>query len=180
MKTMLVSGFLIISVLAFGQEQNKKDTLTRKEKKELSKASEAKAIARLDSLINNQTWVMEAHTLVGKYNDMLPINTSLNFVIVNKKEGTIQLVFRNVPNWNGIGGTTLEGEIQSYKVSKTGDNFLVTGTLFGNQGSITFRLIPNIYTSTIELSGSFGDKVKLTGNIVSPEESSAFKGTNIY
>jgi len=180
MKALLITGFLFLSLLAFGQQRDKSDTLSRSERRELAKKEEEKAKAYMDSLINNQTWVLQAHTVVGKYNDYHVLNSVLNFVSVNKQEGTIQLVFRNVPNWNGIGGTTLEGEIQRYKVVKQGDNYIVSGTLFGNQGAITFRMYPSIYTATIELSGSFGDRVKLRGNLISPEESAIFKGSNVY
>lgn len=180
MKRVLSYILIIVFLASFGSvtyAQNKdKDSKKERKKERLRK------LKAINNLVKVRTWVLEAHTLIDRDGDSFHISDMINFVYVIDSAGTIQLGFDNLVGYNGVGGITLKGEVTKYKVYENNDNntISVLANLFGSTGYYTMRLYPSVYNSRIEISGNFGGRVTLLGDIVHPEQSKVYEGHETF
>jgi hypothetical protein len=92
--------------------------LTRQEKKEIELAEMNANFYAIDTLLARKTFVLEADYLQNQNGNKIPVTSILNFIKVDSTKATLQTGDNNSTGYNGVGGTTAEGDLQSYKVTK--------------------------------------------------------------
>lgn len=178
--------FLIIFILSLctsglAQENPK---ISKREKKELKqKESQANKKALIE-LLENKAWVIEAHTVLDRYNNSFQLNPSLNFIGVNGDEGAMQLGFNGLIGWNGVGGITIDGKVTNYEFVEGKEKQGPSLTLrFQGRGMGSANISISVNTSgqaTARVSGDFGDRITFSGMIVPLENSTVYKGQSLF
>jgi hypothetical protein len=169
-----VAGLLAQDIKELKHQEKKE--LRKKEQQQYDSTSYANAIEALSA----QTWVLEAYMLRGKRGNTFQVNSTLNFVMVNKGKGTVQLGSPYRAGYNGLGGITVEGNISGYKLEtdKHGNvsvRFMVVG--IGINAEIFINLNVNSNRAEADISpNTWGRRITYIGNIIPLEDSNVFKG----
>jgi len=183
MKLVFISFILFFSSTFLTQAQNEKK-LSRKERKELKKQQRAEQKEALLQLLNSKAWVIEAHTVFDRYNNSFQLNPTINFVGVKGDEGAIQLGFNGLIGWNGVGGVTIDGNVTKYEIKEGKDKSSPSVNLrFQGRGvgSATINITVNSSgQATARVSGDFGDRITFSGNIISLDNSTVYKGQSLF
>ncbi len=174
---LILSGILAISVIT-GAQDAKQDKQSRKEAKKAQRAADFNS---LDSLLNFRAYVLEANYLKGKYGDIVPVTSNLNFIRVTGYSGVLQTGSDTRMGSNNVGGVTAEGSLDNYKIDKDLKNmsFTVTFHLLTNIGN--FDILMNVTAdnnATATISGNTSGRLTWTGRLVSLKKSKVFKGQN--
>ena len=115
MRILVLSCSLLIiasgSLLAQSASEDRK--ATKKAKKEQEEKLNIEKTNRLYGLVEQKQFVLEANTLFDKSGMSFQLNSNINFVGFDGKNATIQLAFDQLVGWNGVGGITLDGTIES-------------------------------------------------------------------
>jgi hypothetical protein len=170
-------AFLGISVC--GNSQDSKPD--KKSRKEARKAQAQINYRVLDSLLYTGRYVLEANYLQGKYGDIVPVSSTLNFIKVEGLSGVLQTGSDVRIGYNGVGGVTAEGSIGSYRISRNSKNLTlsVRFNLLTNIGNFDiFMTITSDNNATATITGTTSGKLTWSGRLSSLEHSRVFKGTN--
>jgi hypothetical protein len=189
MKTLFSILLAFVLVLgAYGQtEQLSKKELKKlqKEQKKAEQAAEREKKAKVtEYLVTGQKFVLEADYLSDKTGTRVPVQSMINFVMVDSTRGTLQLGSAMNVGYNGVGGATVDGRISNYKYSRTGknkDSFSVSVNFNSAMGmyDITLMISPDGNTDA-SIRGNWGSTLNYHGQIVPLEESRVYKGTPSY
>ena len=102
--------------------------------------------------------------------------------MVDGEELTIQLVFPSTPDWNGVGGITMEGRITKYDITEGKENKPVEIKMYASgttMGAVTlFFSIDFGKFAKVRYSDIQGLKLTFSGAFVALEESGVFKSLN--
>ncbi|MCX6334165.1 MAG: DUF4251 domain-containing protein [Bacteroidia bacterium] len=183
MKAILIRSvsLFMLSVFIFSLQdtsaQNKK--LTRKELREIRKAQMEANYYRLDSALNERSFVLEADYLRNKDGVNIPVLSDFNFIMVNKSEGVLQTGSGSGSGNNGVGGVTTQGIIEKWEVSGDTKNltYTVRFSLISNLGNfdvVMFVGADNHATATITGLGS--GRLTWSGYLESIRNSRIFRG----
>jgi hypothetical protein len=190
MKT-LVSLLLAFSFIlgAYSQDEGK---LTKSElkklQKEQKKAEEADRIEQLTVLtsfmITNQQFVLEADFLSNMTGSRIPVQSMINFIMIDSLNGTVQFGSAMAAGYNGVGGATIDGKISNYKYSMIGrnkDSYSVSMNFMSPIGAydITLMVNPEGYADAT-IRGNWSGALNYHGKLVPLELSRVFKGTPNY
>ena len=195
MKKFISSAMLILmlgmmtSTTVYAQENSQSEQSDRKAQRDAERArqkSEEKALEMalyteaLNSLKENQ-FVVEADQVIFKTGEHAYVNSNTNFVLVNLKQGTVQVAFNTtVAGPNGIGGVTVDGSVSNVKmeVNKKGNvyySFSVQGTGVSAQVFVTMSNGSN--EATVNINPNFNSRtLTLRGEVIPLEKSRIFKG----
>lgn len=189
MKKLVVTLLAVVtfSVSLFAQEISNEEwrNMSKQERKEYrQKIAEANQ-QQIMQLLTSKAWVLEAHQIQDKYGESAIIEPNLNFVGVAGENATAQLGSSGEIGWNGVGGITVEGSVRQYKLKegkKPGSGaFLQIEILGTSSGHLSMSIhISGDGTASATLSDNFGDRLTYTGRIVSPAESTVYKGQVVY
>ena len=134
-------------------------------------------------IFEQKSFVIEANTVYSKKGRSFQMNSSINFVKLNKGVGVVQLGFDGIIGWNGVGGITLDGNVTNYKVDK-GDGTKMPSVSFnmnGPSGGGTVRISVNSSgNSRATIDGNFGDRITFSGPLVPLSESSTYQGQTLF
>jgi hypothetical protein len=149
--------------------------LRKKEQQQLDSTSYANAVEALSA----QTWVLEAYTIQGQRGNLYFVNSTTNFVMMDKDRATVQLASPYRAGYNGLGGITVEGSISGYKLEtdKHGNvsvRFMVIGVGINAEIFITLDVNSNRGEAYIS-PNTWGRRITYRGNIVPLEDSSVYK-----
>jgi hypothetical protein len=175
----LLTGLLGISIYSYSQDV-KPDKKSRKE------ARQAKMTTNyyvLDSLLHSMRFVLEADFLQGKYGDRVSVPSTLNFIRVDGPKGVLQTGSDTRQGYNGVGGVTAEGDIESYKITNDKKNLStsVTFSLLSNLGTFDiFLSVSADNNANATISGTTSGKLTWVGHLVTLDNSRSFKGYNTY
>ncbi|MDN5203219.1 DUF4251 domain-containing protein [Fulvivirgaceae bacterium BMA10] len=178
---------LVVAVPAHSQSKEAKKAVKKIQKAERKKEKNAQLIENRKqflSLIEDKTFVLEAHTLYDRYFNSYFVTPSTNFVMVDGDKLVMQLGFNHRVGFNGLGGITIEGRIASYEIIEGKENgpltirTQVTSPILG--GSTVTMSIYNDGHATANVISSFGSKITFSGNFVDHESTTAFKGFPSY
>ena len=166
------------------EEPAKSKKELKKEKKAAKKAArkqaQTEAMIKSNAMVVGQAWVLEATTLQGRQGQMYNLDPTINFVIVDGENGSIQLGFNGIVGWNGVGGVTLDGRIISYEVKepkKEGQGAKVTARFQGPGVNATLQLTAAGEFGDVVLNGTFSNtRLTFRGKLVHPSESRVYKG----
>ncbi len=171
----LVAGFLLTSQNISAQNEK----LTRQERKEVRKAQLETNFYILDSLLNSRTFVLKADFLRDRYGEMIPVVSNLNFIKVDGTEGVLQTGSNIGLGYNGVGGTTAEGSIGRWEITKDSKKLTYT---------ISFNLLTNLGIYDVQMYISADNHASATirglspgwltwqGELYTIENSRVFKG----
>lgn len=106
---------LLMSVQLSAQEEKSKKEL-RQERKELKKQEFLAKQARGKELLEAKDFVLEANLLIGKKGQTAQATSSINFIAINGSHIHMQLGSAAGLGWNGVGGITFEGQMNSYEL----------------------------------------------------------------
>lgn len=183
MKRILV--ILAMSLIVFaGMAQSKAEQrkAQREAKNEQKARDEAAMAVIIKEALENKQFVLEADFLANKYGERIVVPPSLNFVGIDKDLSVFQFANGRDVGYNGVGGITVEGNVQSYryKVSKKGVytlEFSVStsaGTIFVNM-----TVSPNgMADATVSSNGP--NKLSYQGRCVPLAASKVYKGSRTF
>lgn len=135
-------------------------------------------------IFEERSFVLEANTVYSQKGRSFQMNSSINFVKLEKGVGVLQLAFDQLVGWNGVGGITLDGNVRNYKINK-GDGTKMPSLQFdmnGTMGWATVRI--NVNSSgqaRADVNGGMsGSRISFSGPLLPLKESSVYQGTTIF
>jgi hypothetical protein len=173
----LVLGLLLISSYADAQDVK----LTRKERKEVRKAQMNANFHILDSLLNARSFVLEADFLQDKYGMRLPVMSNVNFIKVNQSNSVLQTGTVTGFGYNGVGGVTAEGKINSWTINKNVKelSYTLRFTVMTQIGTYDVLMTVNSENNaSATITGLWPGKLTWVGHLYTIDNSRVFKGQN--
>lgn len=190
MKTFLslaIAFFLVLGVYGQDDQPLTKSELKKlqKEQKRAQQQAEFEEAAKLTELmVTYQRFVLEADYLSDKTGSRVPVQSMINFLIVDSLAGTVQFGSASMAGYNGVGGSTIDGRINNYKYSRTGkkkNSFSISYGFSSSLGhyDITLMVSPDGNTDA-SIRGNWGGNLNYHGRLVPVEQSRVYKGTPSY
>lgn len=186
MKKLLVIASAVLLILP--PAVNGQDGLTRKQQRSLLKEARKQEIAEeqelmamyIDSIMDASSFVLEADMLLNKYGQSIQVESTINFVMVDKEAGVFQFGDAFRMGYNGLGGATYEGFISNYRIiedDKRGTYF-VNFTLTSSMGSFDISMtVTDTGRGDASVRSNFSGQLRYTGRIYGLDETRVFKGT---
>lgn len=188
-KYIILSIFCLAAIRGYSQTEQQLDNKTSqkltKEQKAEQKRIELEAMAELvDQMIRTQRFVLEADYLSNQTGRRVFVSSTLNFIIIDSSEITIQIASPfGYGGPNGMGGITTDGTISSFKVEKVGKTkssyairlFAMTPT---GQYDIFMNVSPDAGANAT-ISGSTYGRLNYHGRLVPINKSRLFKGQSL-
>jgi len=163
------------------KEQKEYEKFNRKEekKRELERMSEITG-----QMVKLQRFVLEADYLGDKYGNMVSVSPSINFIMIDSLEGTVQFGNAFSIGYNGVGGETLDGKVTRYEYTMMGkkkDSYSIMMVFMSSLGTydITFSVSPDGYADAV-IRGSWSGQLKYHGKLVPLGLSKVYKGHTRY
>ena len=186
MKTILsylVAVILIAGLSASAHFDSQDVKPDKKSKKEARRAQNEMNFHVQDSLLTLGRYVLEANYLQDKYGSLITVSSNLNFIMVNGLKGVLQTGTDLRQGYNGVGGVTAEGSIQTYKMNRNKQNFshTITFNLITNLG--TFDILLTVYadnSAQATISGTTSGKLTWKGQLVPLDRSRVYKGQQTF
>jgi hypothetical protein len=175
----LTLGLLWIPYEGFSQEFSRDMKLTRKEKQEAKKAGLYENFKAIETLLDKKTFVLEAEYLQNRYGGFIPVSSNINFIQVDPSAVVLQTGSSAASGYNGVGGVTAEGSLNTWKVTKDQKrmNYTVYFTTTTNIGTYDVLLrIGADASATATITGMTRGSLIYRGNLVAPYNSRVFKG----
>jgi hypothetical protein len=162
------------------EKQQAKD---QKKEEQRKKAEWMKEVTR--TMIENQRFVLEADFLSGKDGMRVPVNPTINFIIIDSLKSVMQLGSSTGIGWNGLGGVTVEGKVSRYEVTRTEKKRYVAYNLiiivFTNIGTYDIHMtVTDDGKADATIRGTTSGQVSYSGTLYPPEISQVFKGMRLY
>jgi hypothetical protein len=155
--------------------------LTKEEKKDARKAMMNANFYILDSLFQARSFVLEADFLMNKYGQRVFVVSTLNFIKVDKSQGTLQTGSDFSSGYNGVGGVTAEGSVGSWEIHKDFKKltYRVKFNLMTNLGiyDVSMNVSSDNY-ATATIRGLGPGSLTWQGHIATVGNSRVFKGQN--
>jgi hypothetical protein len=133
----------------------------------------------METTLEGKRFVLEANYLSNSRGTRIPVNSGINFIMVDSVRGVIQAGNDAGLGSNGLGGTTVEGSIMRWELKKDTKrkNFTVSYTVMSAIGTydVTLYVSPGGYASG-RVSGNWSGSITFDGNIVHRSRSRVFKG----
>ncbi|MDP4224343.1 MAG: DUF4251 domain-containing protein [Bacteroidota bacterium] len=174
--TLLTLLFFGFSLSGYSQERK----MTRQERNEARQSVMTANFNILDSLLTQKKFVLEADYLSDQYGNITQVPSNTNFIRVNSTDGVLQTGWYSGIGYNGLGGVTTEGSIQSWKLFRDSKKlsynlqFSLNTTLGIYDVSMNVNADNNVYAT---ISGLWPGKLIYKGHLATLENSNVFKGT---
>lgn len=157
-----------------GKREQRK--IERAEKKRLKEEERRKSQELLMDLVKDQSFVLEASTLTGRYNQRM-VNPSTNFVKVEGNQVLVQTAFNAGMGYNGLGGVTVRGTIKDYQVTERKGGVTVfiqfSDPVLG-LSSLNLNLQSN--GNATALVSNWGNRATFQGQVVPAELARVYRG----
>ena len=163
------------------KEQRK---LAREKKKAEQLAEQAEYQKLLSELIEQRRFVLEADYVSWRAQSRHPVNSTLNFIIVDSADAVIQLGSPWGIGYNGVCGVTIDGSVTKYDVSvkegKRGTSYSIMLYITTAVGPYDIQLwISGSGNADATVRGNFSGSLTYSGRIKSPAQSRVYKGSSI-
>jgi hypothetical protein len=189
MKIQVILFMLIFPVFLHGQDEA---ILSKKEQKQLAK-EKRKAEQQVENekqreitslMLENQKFVLEADYIADKSGSRVPVNSTLNFVIVDSTKATLQLGSPWGMGINGVGGVTVDGKITRYDLSvkenRKGVSYNVTLYIMSSIGTYDIQIwVSQSGSADATVRGNVSGQLNYSGKLVPLAKSRVYKGTSI-
>ena len=189
MKTLAIFLLAFASILAANAQDDLRlskselKKLQKEQKKAEQEALEEHMAELVDAMVTYQRFVLEADFLSDKYGSRISVQPTINFIIVDSLDGTLQLGSAMTVGYNGVGGTTLEGSIHSYKfqtIGKKKDSYSISFNFMSSLGTYDITLMVSQYgNADATVRGNWSGNLSYHGRLVPISLSSIYKGTSI-
>lgn len=180
------SASILMVLILFGISSNvssQEIKLTREEKKEIRKAQIEVNFYMMDSLLNSRQFVLEADYLQDKYSNRIPVNSNLNFIRVNGPTGVLQTGSSINMGYNGVGGVTAEGTVNSWEITRDPKRYVFTIRfgLLSNLGHYDILMrVSSGNNASADITGLGPGRLTWGGHLKELRGSRVFKGQNTY
>ena len=180
LSALLISLFIITGLSAQDTKNTKESA---KENARIKKEERDKKIENefrlTDELINSKSFVLEAQSLRNTRGVQVQVSTLLNFISIDSADAILQIGSMSRSGFNGVGGITEEGRISNWKVNKDEKRksfnlFMTVQSKFNTYDITMFIDYSGHAEATI--TGLRAGRLTFTGDLVSRENSSIFKG----
>ncbi|MDO4756611.1 MAG: DUF4251 domain-containing protein [Parabacteroides sp.] len=193
MKKVLLLTTLLFSLTVTTYAQTSKEARAArreaiKKEREARKALEAQqdSIAYFKAIeaLKNGSFVLEADNVTFPNGITRYVSSTTNYVQVDNGEGIVQTAFSNFaynPGPNGLGGVTVEGNINGLKMKEDKDgNYFYNYNIQGMAISATvfITLTGGTNQASVSISPNFNNNnMTMTGRLVPLDESDVFQGS---
>jgi len=186
------AGFAIIgifiSVVVLSQEfeaVTKKELryLNREEKKARRHFEKELAIKQTYKLLKQRRFVMEADYLSTNYGRRIPVDSKINFIIIDSTNAVLQIGNATGMGYNGAGGVTVEGDITNYRLTeretKKGKSYYLLVFIPTSLGiyDVSFNITDDGRCDAT-VTGTSPGRLIYSGHLVPIEQSSIYKGSS--
>lgn len=166
-----------------GQEPQKNSSKEAKKEEKRKKEEWMKQVTQ--SMVNNRRFVLEADYISGKSGTLIPVNPSINFIIIDSASATMQLGSATGVGWNGLGGVTVSGNVSRYETTRVEKKkyiaYNVLVIVFTNLGTYDIHLtVTDNGKADATIRGTTSGQVHYTGTLYPPEVSRVYKGYERY
>lgn len=176
----MVSFFLLGIYSVQAQDENKQ---SQKEKKKMErKAEDERNYIATGNMLDSMKFVLEADYLSNRRGNRAIVSNSLNFIQVDSTNAILQVGRNTGMGNNGVGGTTVEGKISNYKVTRDDKkkSYFVQMNIMSVVGVYdVFINVSGDGNALATISGINGGKLNWEGDIVALNESRVFKGRSL-
>lgn len=183
MKKILKKTVGLLLILGFFTLSASSQKLSKEEKKEARDAAMEANFYILDSLLNAKSFVLEADYLQSKIGERAPVNSTINFIKVDKTIGIIQTGSPTRVGYNNVGGVTAEGTLGKWEVEKNEKNksYSVRFNILTNIGNYdVFMRVNSENDAEATITGSTSGKLTWVGHLVTVNNTRVFKGMPAY
>lgn len=153
--------------------------IARQMKREQEKEINDLKITRVYNLLESRKFVLEADYLSSLGTSKTPVNSTLNFILLDSTEAVVQVGSHDHIGYNGLGGITLEGYVRDYEVSKTNNSKAVKVSLvlsgMGSSYDVFISVNPD-GNATASITGYTGGNIMFHGRVMTKKESFIDKG----
>ncbi len=185
--TFLLAFVFILTTYSQDDQQLSKSEIKklRKEQKKAEQETEReKKVELTNAMITRQQFVLEAEYLSNKYGSRVPVQSTINFIMVDSLEGTIQFGSAMTIGYNGVGGATIEGRISNYNytlIGKKNNGFMVSFTFMSSLGTYNITLMVNAdgYADA-SVRGNWSGNLNYHGKLVPLQLSRIYKAHSFY
>ncbi len=188
MKTRINFGIKIISVLiiimmtawqtSFAQDAKTKDMKLKETKLSRQKQMQ-KNKQQILELVNSRKFVLENNFIQNDEGRRVFINPMFNFIKIEGDTAIVQLSFKGLLSWNGLGGITVQGHVDKFEVDPGKSNkpiFVQLHIQGAGVASYQFLSIDSDGNSTLTVNSDHGGTVSFIGNIVPIDKSVVMQG----
>lgn len=185
--TFVLAFTFILGISAQDDQKLSKSELRKlqREQKKAEQAAQREEMAMItDFMITHQRFVLEAEYISNKSGSRVPVQSTINFIMLDSTVATVQLGSAMTAGYNGVGGATIEGKITSYKFSKIGkkgDSFSISMTFMSSLGIYDITMMVSASgTSDATIRGNWSGALSYHGKIVPLGQSRVYKGHTTY
>lgn len=195
MKKIIVRGrYLLMAWIAcvcmagtpsFSQELTKKQQrqLYRDMKNEQEEDENSAISGMVDLMVDQGRFVLEAYQLRDRMGNMANVSSLINFLSLDSIRGVIQIGSSRYVGANGVGGITVEGPINDYKVKKNEKNgtYHISYTIRTSTGTYDVRMaVSEKGRADANISSTWPGQLNFIGYLVPPGSSKVYKGQVSY
>lgn len=178
-KLLLITGFILLSLYSNSQDVK----LSRQERKEVRSAQMTANFYNLDTILNSKSFVLEADFLQNDDGERIAVNSSLNFIKVDVLNGILQTGSYSGSGYNGVGGVTAEGKIDSWKINRDLKrlSYSLSFSILTNIGhyDVFMRVTADNHASST-ITGLGHGKLTWDGHLEALNNSRVFKGQETF
>lgn len=178
---LLISFFMVN--LGFVQAQDETRESRKERRKMERKAEDERKYEVTGNLLDSMNFVLEAEYLNNQRGYRVIVPSSLNFIKVDSSNAVLQVGRNSGMGRNGVGGTTAEGRVSKYKVTKNEKkkSYNVVMSILSNLGNYdVFMNVTSDGSATATISGIYPGKLIYEGDIVSLDETRTYQGRTLY
>ena len=179
----------LISVPLYSQYEepvmNDKEIKALEKEKRIAEKKQAEEAQKqlVNYLLENKRFVLEADYLSGNSGSRVPVNSTINFIIVDSARAVIQLGNGYGMGYNGLGGITVDGKISRYDLSKKegkrGVSYSLTIYIMSSLGQYDIHFwISQSGSADATISGNSYGRLTYSGDIVPIQKNRNYKGSS--
>ena len=135
-------------------------------------------------MITSQKFVLEAEYLSDRSGSRVPVQSNINFIMLDSTVATVQLGSAMSAGYNGVGGTTVEGRVNNYKytkIGKKGNSYSVSMNFMSSFGNYDIIMMVNAGGySDATIRGNWSGALSYHGKLVPLSQSRVYKGHPTY
>ncbi len=178
-KHLLMAIIIVVSVNGVhAQTEQDSSKMSRKEKRALER--EHLYLINKD-MLENRNFVLESDYLQNRYGYRIPVNSTINFVMVNADEAVIQIGSDYGLGYNGVGGITAKGRITKWELNENEKkkSFDLSMHVMTNIGMYEVNMSVGLGMATARLTSLSRGNLTFSGDIVALNESVVYEGSSL-
>jgi hypothetical protein len=181
---LIIKHLLVAIVIVAGMKQVIAQTsqdstqLSRKEKKALVMKQQFR---QNKEMLENRSFVLESDFLQNRYGTRVPVNSTINFLMVDSDEAVIQIGSDTGMGYNGVGGVTAKGKITMWELreNEKKQTFDLTMRVLTGIGIYDVNMTIGSYGALARLTGLRPGNLTFSGDLVALEESAVYEGQSL-